>query len=57
MNKKPDWQKEAQKVRESVLEHKRKMETDPEYKERYEKLSAEVDKILGWTEYFKHMDD
>ena len=31
-----DWKKEAEKIREVMLEHKRKLESDPEYRKRCE---------------------
>ena len=43
-------------LQESIREHQRKMETDPEYRKEYEKTSAEMDKAFGWTYKFKHDD-
>ena len=32
-----DWKKEAEKLQKEALEHKKKMETDPEYRKQSEK--------------------
>ena len=38
-----DWKKEAEKIREAMLEHKRKLETDPEYRKRSEEFRKRFD--------------
>ena len=40
-----------EKLKASIAEHKHKLETDPEYREEYERISKEFDekaKSLGW---------
>ena len=47
-----DWKKEAQRVTQAMQEHKRKLETDPEYRKRSEerrKLFRDV-LFLGYEE-------
>ena len=31
-----DWKKDAERIRQAMLEHQRKLETDPEYRKRSE---------------------
>ena len=42
-----DHRKEqAAKLKEALLEHRRKMETDPEYRRECEEFNAKLDKVL-----------
>ena len=39
-------QEKAAKLKEALLEHRRKMETDPEYRKECEEFSAKMDNVL-----------
>ena len=39
-------QEQAAKLKEALLEHRRKMETDPEYRKECEEFYAKMDKVL-----------
>lgn len=51
-----DWKKEAEKIREVMLEHKRKLETDPEYRKRSEERRKQFRDVLflGYEEREKY---
>ena len=39
-------QEQAAKLKEALLEHRRKMETDPKYRKECEEIGAKLDKVL-----------
>ena len=39
-------QEQKDKLKEALLEHRRKMETDPEYRKECEKIGAKMGKVL-----------
>ena len=39
-------QEQKDKLKEALLEHRRKMETDPEYRKECEEFNAKLDKVL-----------
>ena len=41
-----DWKKEAEKLREMAIEHKRRLETDAEYRRQCEEIDQRMDKFL-----------
>ena len=51
-----DWQKEAERVRQAMLEHKRKLETDPEYRKQSEEFSKKLEEAIPILKY-RHAEE
>lgn len=51
-----DKKKEAQQIREIMLERKRKMETDPEYRKRVEESEAAFEEAFHLKQYTRQED-
>lgn len=48
-----DWQKEAEKMRQAMQDHKQKMESDPAYRKQYEETSKRLEEHIPILKYWK----
>ena len=46
-----DWKREAEKIRQAMQEHKRNLETDPEYRKRSEETKKRLEENLPMLRY------